>query len=525
MGKLLLTFCLFVSLICSAQLPVVPLVLKSASAVNPFAFTNIPGLYIELLAYDTTNYVVSTNTWLDLSGRTNNFKSIGGGNPAYTQNGPNGFYSVDMTGNTAGTYTLQDIFETDSNRPNTYVLVATDTCGTGGNALFDSGNLSILNQFLIGRSGSARLYAGSALALPDFNNNGNFTLISCVFNDANSAVRTNGVLMKTAKSVGGSGQGKMQIGNTQPGLLPYAGKYSAILVWGRALATNELAYVENTLNSVFNLGLTINSNGFDPGDIWADRVVINGGSYPSDTSKVAVSACVNGMASDATLAQIGAMLLYPTDSVVAATTPVINVWTNANDPWVNHNFVSGDLSVNGLVGNTTTKYLDTGINALSLLTANSTSLFSYLITTNTGSGEDLNAQQVGNATTIMLSSDLAATTYSDQYNSTPGQGRQSLTTKGPGYYCGSRTDSTHHNIFFANNANAHASIASSATTGGGLPNFLIFAHALNNGGTPLFWSDSKYGAMGIALGLTANQSSNIFNRLVTFRTAIGGTNP
>lgn len=524
MEKRFLAFALLVSITCSAQLPMVPLVLRSANVpANPFGFTNIPGLYIELLAYDTTNWISSTNTWLDNSGWTNNFKAVTTA-PTYAQTGPNGFYAMDFAGN-AGGITLQDISETDSNRPNTYIILATDTCTSSGNTLFDSGNTSIRNLLRLGTTGTAQVYAGQGATLPDFANSGSFTLISCVINDANTAVRTNGVLMKTTKTVAGSGQGLMRIGTSQANLIPYTGKYSAVLVWGRALETNELAYAEGLVNSIFGLGLTINSNGFAPGDIWADRVVLNGGAYPSAASKVAVSACLNGMASDATLAQIGALLLYPTDSLIAATTPVINVWTNANDQWVNHNFVGGDLTANGLTGNTTTKYLDTGINASGRLTADSTTLFSYVITTNTASGEDLNAQVVGNAQTIMLSSDLAGTSYSDQYNSTAGQGRQSLTTKGPGYYAGSRTSSTVHNIYFAKNGTAHASIASSATTGGSLPNVIIFAHALNNGGTPLFWSDSTYGAMGVALGLTATQSSNVFNRLVTFRSAMGGTNP
>lgn len=516
---------LFSCLSCYAQFPYSgttwPL---SSAASGDYNYASIPGLYIELFANSTTNWNVSTvNHWLDLSGQNNTFTTDVGSSPTYSQVGPASYYALDFGANGGTEYVYcTNVF--GSNIPNTFVVVATDACGSGGNCLYDTA-AGAQERLILGTSGSATIYAGVSVALPNFHNSSNWMIISAVFNGVNSAIRTNGVLMKTTGLLGGQGMGQFEIGNNLLHTLPYAGKITAVLAWGRALATNELYTVESQLNTKYGFGLTINSNGFDPGSIWADRVVLNGASYPSDNSKVSITSFLNGLITDGTYLSTAALLLYPTDSLIAATTPVTQILAAGSDPWVNHNFVTGDLTVNGLKGNTTTKYLDSGIVASTSLTANNTALFSYAINIGTASGVDIGSTVTGNTGDILLISDLTGTTYSDQYNATAGAGRVSTATHTAGYYCGSRTSSSSHNIYYAKTGTAHSSIASSATSGGGLPGFSIFAFVENNNGTPAVFSDITSGASGIALGLTSGQSSSLYNRLVTFRTAMGGTNP
>src|SRR5258705_1931242 len=94
---------------------------------------------------------------------------------------------------------------------------------------------------------------------------------------------------------------------------------------------------------------------------WANRVVANGGSAPSAGTKTALSTFVAGCKADAIWAKIFALNCFVPDNLIACFTPL--VVGSGSDPWINSGglFVNGDLSVNGLTGNASNNFLNTGI--------------------------------------------------------------------------------------------------------------------------------------------------------------------
>jgi hypothetical protein len=541
--KLLLPLLLTASC-CYAQLPVVTLYSQSGPTISPcgldYNWGAVSGLYVELMGNCTTNWTGSTNgavnsnvKWIDLSGQGNDFTNaenssapiIGGMlAPAYYPSGPNGYYCVDFkaNGNTAPTFeALACSYVLETNQPSTIFIVATEVSTASGNTLFDTAGSHSSVSFRFGTGGAALVYSGISVVPPNFANTGNWFIYSVVSDGINTVLRTNGQFCVRGNS-GGNANGRPLLGqDNTTGTTAYTGKMAAVLCYARALHSNEVAYIEGLLNSKYSLGYTITTNGgFDVGAVWGDRVVVNGGTAPSDNSKVAMTTLAEGLISDAVYSKIIASVFYATDNLTAARTPVIGY--QGSDPWANNNFVSGDLTVNGLKGNTTTKTLDSGVLASTKLTANSSALFAYAIT-NTSNGVDIGANNAGSTAVIELIANLTANSYSDQYNVV--NGRVTVAHNAAGYYCGSRTSSSIHNLYFANTGNAHASIANNATSGGSLPAFNIFAHGVNNNGAAGIWSDKTYGAFGMCIGLTSTDSSNLYNRLKTFRTAMGGFNP
>ena len=90
---------------------------------------------------------------------------------------------------------------------------------------------------------------------------------------------------------------------------------------------------------------------------WVARVVANGGATPSASTQTAASTFWNSVS--ALQSQVICLNFFAPDNLIACLTPFIK--GPGNDPWINHNFVTGDLSVTGLQGNGSNKYVDTGI--------------------------------------------------------------------------------------------------------------------------------------------------------------------
>lgn len=97
---------------------------------------------------------------------------------------------------------------------------------------------------------------------------------------------------------------------------------------------------------------------------WGDRVVANGGAAVSSTTSNAVNCFYLGCVADGIWDDLWEVNCFVSDNLIAALTPLkvysTGSWTGSN-VWINHNFVAGDLTINGLQGDGSSKYLDMGM--------------------------------------------------------------------------------------------------------------------------------------------------------------------
>jgi hypothetical protein len=189
----------------------------------------------------------------------------------------------------------------------------------------------------------------------------------------------------------------------------------------------------------------------------------------------------------------------------------------------NTNFVTGDYAAAGsgagLIGNGSTKMLDSGFNC-SLLNENNSawSLYSRSLA-NTGNGGPLGAIVSTASFDPRFGSHCPFTDrriYSDQYNS--GTGRVSsaalLTTDIVGLITASRVSSSSH-VIYRNGG----SIASNASSGGSLPNltFRIF----NVHETTIGFASYRASFASVGQGLTSGDAAALSTRTNALMTALG----
>jgi hypothetical protein len=304
---------------------------------------------------------------------------------------------------------------------------------------------------------------------------------------------------------------------------------------GAASATLSIANWQNFYDGNFSLQVTdvasrtFNSNtcaaAGESTSAWGAQVQANGGALPSGASMNAVNEFLDGLSQDGTTSLIIAACVFAPDSLIAMATPVI---ANAgNVLWTNHNFVLGDLTVNGLTGDGATKYLDTGIipNATALVTTEGC-LAAYAYNANTAAvGVEIGASSGSAGTDLLLVTNLNGfgfQTFVDIYNASGG--RVALATPGNGFYIGSRTASNAMSVYFANSGTAWSAVGSTGGDGSGLAGagmkIFVFADGRNNSAQSFCNSTLSFSL--VAHGLTSAQGQAIYNRVQTLRTAFGG---
>src|ERR1035437_631247 len=255
---------------------------------------------------------------------------------------------------------------------------------------------------------------------------------------------------------------------------------------------------------------------------WTYRVVNNGGAAPSNNTNTALSIFMRSLYdTDIYKKMIVVNPLVP-DSLIASLTPLILV--NGNSLWTNNSFVSGDLTVNGLTGNGTTKYLKTGILASNVYSSvNDNGLTVYVSSGSNGNHYDVGTYQ-SNTQFNELRSDMGGSTSYDCYNSSTG--RLILTTPttlGIGFYCSTRTNSTNEYIYVANSVFPFSQVAGpGGSSAGTLPTIEYYVFTLNNIGSPLYYSTKCLSFVAFHHGLSSSEAQSLYNAIQTLRTALGG---
>ena len=183
-------------------------------------------------------------------------------------------------------------------------------------------------------------------------------------------------------------------------------------------------------------------------------------------------------------------------------------------------------STNGAEPNGTTGYADTKFNAFSNLVFSNASL-TYYSNTNTvqTSNIEIGAINVALPNTELLSLSLPRNTGNNAFVCT-GQTNVSDLALGTGlftslgFFIGSRVSSSVTDCKIYHNG----ILKGSSTTNTGIyqiPNRNIFFGALNNGGTPNYFSNKRVAFSSIGLGLTNTEVSDLYTIVQAFQTTLG----
>lgn len=261
---------------------------------------------------------------------------------------------------------------------------------------------------------------------------------------------------------------------------------------------------------------------------WARRVVANGGAAPSASTISAMETFRLGLVSAGLDTKIHSLCVFVPDSLTAALTPLIK--NKGSDPWTNHSFVSGDLTVEGIKGDAASKYLDTGVQAKSgqavdsgtgncgltlIVTESNSNAVGYEIghqNNNLGVASlKLQVSSAATAKTGFLATDSAGS--SAAFNTDFGRA---------GYVSGNSVGGV-LSVFTASPQESHvqfstASIATTATT----TSETIFGFCINEGGSPTGYSGERISVMAIHTGFSISESATFWGLLKTLRDSLGG---
>jgi len=251
---------------------------------------------------------------------------------------------------------------------------------------------------------------------------------------------------------------------------------------------------------------------------WAARVVTNGGAAPSSPTIAALSDFAYALDAAGLTSKLKCVNCIVPDSLIAALTPLL-VTSGGSALWAGHNFVSGDLTVNGLAGDGSTKYAETGLVPTSVVTALSAGLTVYYDTyvneaaVEFGSGDYLVAQSA-----LYLYNGVI---YFDCHKTTGGQDINHALTSA-GYVSGNRVSSSSFDIYYANSSTAHSSLVHGTASAETPSTTAMYAWAFNNNGTPAYYSSKRLSFMAVHDGLSSTDSVNFYNAVQAMRTSLGG---
>lgn len=250
---------------------------------------------------------------------------------------------------------------------------------------------------------------------------------------------------------------------------------------------------------------------------WLARVAAAGGATPSEATANALDDFIAEIAAIQSK-MINVNPIVP-DNLIAAGTPLIKVY--GHNTWTNMGFVSGDLSINGITGDTSS-YFKTGVIPSTHLGAQNAGITAYMYT-NSSTGYDDNGVWDNSSTASMrwfscIGTNVVFDCWSDAVN-----GRMS----GPlasfqGYISSNRRTSVLGNIWRANSVTAHSQVAAVNNTAGSAPTREIYTFASNNLNSPYSPTAKQMSFIAIHLGLTITESATFYSAIQNLRVLLGG---
>lgn len=259
-------------------------------------------------------------------------------------------------------------------------------------------------------------------------------------------------------------------------------------------------------------------------DTWARRVLANGGAFPADNTISAVAAFWSALQAASISSKVISCITLCPDNLIAATTPLFPSAVGS-DPWTNHSFVSGDLTVNGLLGDGSSKYLDTGVNSSTVFPDdNSAGVALYNMTASDAlTGLEIGYEDAaGNR--LALSATYSGVAYFDCWNTGGGGGRlQATDSLFTGFTCGSRVSGSATALYHANSGGFGLLAFNNSTTAiGSRPNGNMAAMAFNANGVIAYHTSRRISFFAIHKGLSQSETQALFSAVQNMRMAFGG---
>lgn len=261
---------------------------------------------------------------------------------------------------------------------------------------------------------------------------------------------------------------------------------------------------------------------------WSNRVVTNGGSTPSSGTLLALSTFVHDLYNANIFDQMIAVNCIVPDSLAAALTPLISNYGYSSSLWINVGFVSGDLTINGLL-NDGTKYLKTGLPPSSIYySTNDGGMTIYVYSGSGAAGQ----REIGSSATqgneIELLTNYGGSAFFDCYNENAG-GRivtSSVVPNGHGFTSANRTDSTHEYMYAANSTTSFYTMAGpGGAPGSSMPTGEMYVFGVNNNAGGVLANEYSRKRISFAAahhGLNATQAKAFFNAVQKMRQNLGG---
>lgn len=261
---------------------------------------------------------------------------------------------------------------------------------------------------------------------------------------------------------------------------------------------------------------------------WANRVVANGGAAPSDSTKTALNTFYTALVSNGLASKMKALNCFVPDNLIAALTPLIK--TYGNDPWTNSGlFVSGDLSVNGLVGDGAAKYLNTGVVPNQVYTYTNMAATVYVAGTLVNTDATLFGSTYlnGGFPILQLLPRLSNNLYCDFPIEAAVACRITGGNTTGGYFCVSRTSAARVDLYKANSSIGHTTFGTNTYNLGPNDyitpnNYPFFCQAINLTGTAGQFSADYITFLAFHSSVTAGESATLYGLVQALRQQLGG---
>jgi len=252
---------------------------------------------------------------------------------------------------------------------------------------------------------------------------------------------------------------------------------------------------------------------------WVNRVQKNGGTKPSQNTISAVNNFYHNIASTTILGKMKSVNCFVPDSLSASLTPLIK--SGDNDPWTNINFVASDLTINGLQGNASNKYLNTGLLPTTIFSDDLYAGITIYSTNAATNGHTIGTNTNGYNNSFLLLNSQGSFCYFESWNAfTVGSGVITAPTGSyQGYLSGNRVSSSMA-MYMAKSTLPHVQVASGTGLTSTRPNASIGVFTTSLGATD--YSNDRLSFAAVHLGLTQPESSMLFNFIQSFRQQIGG---
>lgn len=263
---------------------------------------------------------------------------------------------------------------------------------------------------------------------------------------------------------------------------------------------------------------------------WASQVVSSGGAAPSAATKGFLTDFMHSIQTNGAVTNILVLNPFVPDSLTAAMTPLIRNVGPAL--WTNFNFVSGDLTANGLQGDGATKYIVSGFlpNVWTNYEAGISVYVPGTLANNDGAAFG-DTYIHGGSPLMQLLPRLSGTLYCDFPIDGSAAGRISGANTTGGFFSINRASASSLAIYRASNlAGGFTTFGTSSHTlsGNFFQNYTdqatqsMHVQGYNDTGTNVQWSGNLMSFCAMHRPMAINQVSNFFYSVQTLRTNLGG---